>query len=350
MMAAKILYDAIIIGGGPAGLSVALGLGRQTRKCLVISHNVFRNDGIEASHAVLGHDHTHPQEISARARQQIERYGNTSYVDAEIVSARPEEFPQWRNHKGFVVKSKDGQSWSGKTLVLATGVKDILPDLKGYKENWPKNIYQCLFCDGWERRHSQKAVFGDPSAGIFLTAMASMALGLDTEKNRDGSAKVTILTNGPCRADDESLDPAFAKGLKAMLARGVKIDQRKVIALEDADPEEGVYVHLRDESSGAEERLHFGFIVSKPPTTPNAPQLIQELGIELDKGMFGDNIKAAPPFHSTNVPGVFAVGDCGNALTHVTTALATGVSAAGGIVHYLNGMEDADALADIENS
>lgn len=338
------IYDSIVIGGGPGGLSAALGLARQNRTCLVISHKVFRNDGIEASHAVLGHDHIHPQTIWARAREQLVRYGTVSYAQGQVISAQKIKIPQWNNHEGVFVKTKDGQSWTGKTLVLAAGVRDLLPNLVGYRENWPRNIYQCLFCDGWERRQYQKAILCLSDLSMHEAKMASMALGMDEERKEDGSAKVTVLTNGPW--DGTKTDPALEKQIRALVARGVKIDQRKVVKFESAEPEEGVYVHVQDGTSGAEERVFFGFIVSKPPTTVNIPDLIAELGVETDKGMFGDYIKTAAPFQSTNVTGVFAAGDSGSQMTHVTTAMSSGVMAAGGIVHYLNEIADEDALAE----
>lgn len=347
-MAKNTIYDSIIIGGGPGGLSAALGLARQNRTCLVISHKVFRNDGIEASHAVLGHDHIHPQTIWARAREQLVRYGTVSYAQGQISSAHKIKIPQWNNHEGVVVKTNDGQSWTGKSLVLATGVRDLLPDLEGYKENWPRNIYQCLFCDGWERRQDQKAILSLSSFTMHEAGMASMALGMNSERNKDGSAKVTILTNGPW--DINKADPALKKQAEALIARGVKIDQRKVVKLENAELEEGVYVHLQDATSGAEERIFFGFIVNKPPTTVNAQDLIAQLGVETDKGMFGDYIKTAVPFQSTNVKGVFAAGDSGSQMTHVTTAMSSGVMAAGGIVHYLNGVANEDVLAGLSEN
>ncbi|KAK6333670.1 hypothetical protein TWF730_003854 [Orbilia blumenaviensis] len=344
-MASKSLFDAIIIGGGPGGLSAALGLCRQSRTCLVISHKVFRNDGIEASHAVLGHDHTHPQEIWAKARQQIDRYGTTSYAEDEVISAKQQELPEWNSHKGFMVKSKSGQTWLGKTLVLAMGIKDIFPAIEGYKENWPRNIYQCLFCDGWERKDTEKAILAVPMGnGMIPSLMASMCLGMNKEKNSDGSAKVTILTGGPFDFETSNFEPSIVKQLKAVMTRGVKIDQRKVVALESSEPTEGVNVRLQDEN-GEEEKVHFGFVVHKPQTELNGLEIIKELGVETEKGGHGDTIKVIQPFQATNIPGLYAAGDSGVPMTHVTSAMVSGVSAAGGIVHYLNGLDDEDALA-----
>lgn len=347
-MTRAILYDAIIVGGGPGGLSAALGLGRQNRTCIVISHKQFRNDGIEASHAVLGHDHIHPQTIWARGREQIARYGNTTYAEAEVVSAKRERLPQWCDHEGFTVKSKDDRSWTGKTLVLATGVKDLFPNLEGYQANWPRNIYQCLFCDGWERRHVEKAILCLPAFSTMEAGMASMALGQYADRNTDGSAKVTILTNGPW--DINQAESKLAKQVKALVARGVKLDQRKVIKLENGEPgREGVFVHLQDLSSGSEERCFYGFIVHKPKTTMNAADLIQQLGLSTQQGMFGEFLKIESPTQNTNVQGVFAAGDSANNMTHVTTAMSTGVSAAAGVCHYLNEIDSGDALMDAGN-
>ena len=345
MISKYTIYDTLIIGSGPGGLSTALGLGRQSRSCLVITHQRFRNDGIEASHAVLGHDHVHPQKIWARGREQIERYQNTSYAQAEIISAKREALPQWQGKQGFSITSRDGQVFYGKTLVLAMGVKDQLPDLDGYKENWPRNIYQCLFCDGWERRHGDKAILCTSSPGAIDFGMAAMALGQDRARDANGSSKVTLLANAPLA--EKTLDEAAAKKLKGLKAQGVHIDQRRVLKLENAEPErEGVYAYFQDAKNGDVEKQFFSYIVHKPRTELNALPLIRGLGLETTSGPFGDYVKVTSPMQSTDAPGVFVAGDAGALMTHVTTAMANGVAAAGGVVHYLLDIEMEDALAE----
>lgn len=113
------IYDALIIGGGPAGLSTALGLGRVHRTCVVFSDNKFRNQGAHAAHAILTRDHTPPQEIRAIGRDQLERYGNTTFVDTRIENVRKDTS---HDIEMFVAEDGKGQSWIGKTVVLATGV------------------------------------------------------------------------------------------------------------------------------------------------------------------------------------------------------------------------------------
>lgn len=329
------IFHSLIIGGGPAGLSVALGLSRLNRTCLVISHGKFRNDGIEASHSILGHDHIHPQTTWARGREQIDRYGTTTYEDAEIVSAEKSD-----DNGTFLIKSKDGRSWQGKSLVLATGVRDLLPDLPGYAENWPRNIYQCPFCDGWERKDTEKAVLGLTACGMMEVRFARTITNFDG----DGPCKVTILSNG--NTHDEK-DEAVVKSVKTLKNMGVKFDSRKIAQLIDTQPQEGVDVLFEDGS-----KAHFGFLMHKPRTALNAEQIIKQLGLETGPGMFGDVVKAKSPFQDTNVPGVFVAGDVGNAMTHVTVALSTGAGAAAGIVHYLNEQEDrqSDMPKPIDNA
>lgn len=316
-------FDAVILGAGPGGLSTALALARLNLTCAVISNGKFRNEGVEATHAVLGHDHIHPQEIWARGREQIDRYGTATYADANVVSAE-----KLQNGQGFIVKSEDNRTWKGRALMLATGVKDLLPDLKGYAENWPRNIYQCPFCDGWERRDSEKAVLGVQSFGVMEIKMARMISNFDG----DGPSKVTVLTNGNSL---NSGDAAITKTYKALKSQGVKFDHRKVVELINAEPEEGVDVVFE-----GGEKQRFGFIMNKPPTAPNADHLIKQLGIETAPGMFGEIVKTNAPMQSTNVPGVFAAGDLGSSMTHVTVALSSGVSAAAGIINYLNDLID----------
>jgi Pyridine nucleotide-disulphide oxidoreductase len=126
------LHDALIIGGGPAGLSVALGLARQHNSCVVISDSKFRNEGAEAMHAVASRDGERLAVFRPITREQIAKYGNTTFVDMIVIGVSKEGV---NGYDGFRAADKEGRDWIGKKTVFASGSKDISPRIEGYKEN-----------------------------------------------------------------------------------------------------------------------------------------------------------------------------------------------------------------------
>lgn len=145
-MAATKLYDALIVGGGPAGLAAALGLGRLRRSAIVFDSGAYRNAGITAMHTVPSRDGAHPDDFRAVARAQIEgKYTSVEFAapGREIVRAARCEVGaggEDGGYSGFEVADRDGGVWRGRKLVLATGSKDVLPSIDGYTENWPHHM------------------------------------------------------------------------------------------------------------------------------------------------------------------------------------------------------------------
>ena len=134
------IYDALILGAGPAGLSAALGLARVKRTALVLSHQCFRNDGIKAMHTVLGFDGTHPADFRAIGREQIKKYGDDiQFAQGEAIKVRKAVFQD--GYQGFEIEERDGKVWGGRKLVLAMGSRDVFPDIEGYTENWPDSMH-----------------------------------------------------------------------------------------------------------------------------------------------------------------------------------------------------------------
>ena len=134
------IYDALILGAGPAGLSAALGLARVKRTALVLSHQKFRNDGIKAMHTVLGFDGAHPADFRRIAKEQIQKYGyGIHFAEGEAVEVRKASFED--GYQGFEIEARGGEVWRGRKMVLAMGARDVFPDIEGYAENWPNNMY-----------------------------------------------------------------------------------------------------------------------------------------------------------------------------------------------------------------
>lgn len=204
------LYDAIILGAGPAGLSAALALCRVRRTAVVFSTPDFRNKQAYRAHTILSRDHTPPAEIRAAGRSDIDKYGTTKFVERAITTARKLE-----SENLFEVKDQDGETWRGRKIVLAMGSRDILPtDIEGYAEGWGYDIYQCLFCDGIERNDKPAGLLGFPSA-MYLHNISNIL--------QMGCPSVTIFGNGPLKPDEKT-----AEALKVAKAKGATIDERKI--------------------------------------------------------------------------------------------------------------------------
>lgn len=338
------VYDALIIGGGPAGLSTALALARLHRTCAVFTTGTYRNDGAHAAHAIVSRDAIPPAEIRRLGRENLEKYSNTDFFDTTISSMKREEAGP-RSH--FVVGDDTKQQWKGRSVVMATGVKDIFPDLPGYKENWPHNIYQCPVCDGHELADQLFGVLTFPTftpmhAKVVTNAvLLSRPVGTTVDDITD--THVTLFTSGPL----DTSNPEHVAVLDVCDAHGVKVDQRRVTRLEpSSDPQQpGLFVHLEeDKTSDLPTRVYQRFLLHKPPTDLVSPSLVEQLGLETATTPYGTNIKIASPMNATNVPGVFVAGDAGNLITLVSVAMAGGIAASAGVAYHVNTLDDQIAL------
>ena len=128
--------DVLVIGGGPAGLSAATGLARQLYTAVVFDSGVYRNNLAHAMHNVLTWDHQSPAAFRKKGRDDLlKRYTTISFEDTEVKSVA-------KTSSGlFEAKDAEGKSWLGRKLVIATGVRDVFPDIDGYGDCWAKGMY-----------------------------------------------------------------------------------------------------------------------------------------------------------------------------------------------------------------
>ncbi|RYC63013.1 hypothetical protein CHU98_g3183 [Xylaria longipes] len=304
--------DVLILGGGPAGLAVAGGLARQLHTAIVFSSGSFRNSGVPHMHNVPGWDHQSPADFREKSKADIlSRYSTIQFRDVSVASVRKLE------SGGFEVVDDAGEKYEGRKIVIASGIRDIMPGIPGYSELWGKGIFHCLFCHGYEER-------GAASAGVFARGLIGNAMftpPISRMANRLASA-VNVYTDG-----NEALGAEIRAVLKS--TKRFRIENRKIKDLakdSDVQGEAGVLVTLEDGTVNRE-----GFIAHVPDFELNG-SFAKDLGVELAPQ---GHINTIPPFFNTNVPGVYAAGDCATLMKSVPTATMMGSFVAAGLAHTL---------------
>ena len=200
------LLDVMVVGGGPAGLSAALMLGRCRRNVLVLDDGEPRNQASHALHGFLSQDGVSPAHFLSISREQLLPYPSVKILKLRAVDA-------WREGKGFLVHTSDGRSFRGRKLLLAAGVIDHLPSQPGFRELYGISVFVCPYCDGWELRDQPLAVYGkgdDKGAGLAL----EMTL---------WSSDIVLCTDGPSELT--------AQGLRRLAEHGISVRQERIICL-----------------------------------------------------------------------------------------------------------------------
>jgi len=155
------VFDVVIVGAGPAGLSAALVLGRSRRRVLVCDNGSPRNALSHGLHGYLTRDGIKPDDFLRIGREQLEQYETVRFKGTEVIDA---QHPA--DH--FEVTLGDGEKVTSRKLLLATGVVDELPEIEGLPEFYGTSVFHCPYCDGWEMRDQPLAVYGHGENGLGL--------------------------------------------------------------------------------------------------------------------------------------------------------------------------------------
>ena len=337
---AVVVYDAVIIGGGPSGLACALTLGRVRRSVVVLDSQQYRNEAADHMHAFPTNDGRPSAAYLAAARNEVQQYPSVHLPARPIaivaVSNEPlsptsplSDFstPQVTNAESkndsarlFRVTDAVGHSWVARFLVLATGVIDILPSILDFETHWGRSILHCIYCHGYEHRDQSAGVIGGDFANV-SAALTSATL----------FSSITLFCNdefpgtGPAAQILQQRIPGFEK---LLAAKNVAIDRRTIKALTKiSSPGLTPQMELLF-SDGSAARCDI--LLHVPPTTQRADNLGEQLG--LAKAADG-SWELSHPSGKTNVDRVYATGDAAQVFKSVSNAVLTGM-AAGTMVHH----------------
>jgi thioredoxin reductase len=285
------MLDVVIIGGGPAGLSAALMLGRCRRKVLVCDNGHPRNEASHAMHGFISRDGMPPAEFLEVARQELKTYDTVEFRHVTVTSAECQE-------GAFVTTLATGEQLRSRKLLIATGVRDNVPDIEGIKELYGRSVFHCPYCDGWEIRDTPIAIYGQGERGYGL------ALEL-TAWSRD----LVLCTDGPCEIE--------AGKVERLRRNGITIREQRIARLEG---DAGILQRIVFADGGVLERRAMFFTTGQYQQS----ELADSLGCTInDKGTV-----MTGKYETTHLRGLFVAGDASRAVQWVVVAAAEGAEAA----------------------
>jgi thioredoxin reductase len=303
-------YEVIVVGGGAAGLSAALVLGRARRRTLVVDAGEPRNAPAEHMQGFLTRDGVPPAEFLAIGREEIKEYG------VELVRDRVTDIAP-----GFAVTLAGGRVVRARRLVVATGLKDALPGVPGVAERFGKDVLHCPYCHGWEVR--------DQAFGVLATSPLSVHQALMVSQ---WSKDVTLFLHTVAESELSDDD------LRRLAAAGVRVVPGEVAELVMTD-DRLTAVRLEDGTAHARE------VVFTAPRAVPRNGLLERLGAGFQETPFG-SYPVVDGNWQTTVPGVYAVGNAAGFGEQVINAASAGYRAAATINGELL-MSDLDTAAGV---
>lgn len=243
------VLDCIIIGGGPAGLSASLVLGRARREIVLFDDKTNRNRVTDEARGFITRDRTNPQEFREIGLKELDNYPSVSYVNATVT-----EIIKDTDNERFTVKASNKQEYVTEKIILATGIQEVffIPSIRNY---YGKSLFSCPYCDGWEQRDKPLVVIAEKEDHVMHL----------TKLIYNWSKDLVVLTNG----------------LKLSKEAVSQLERRKIKIIEDRIKtligNDG-YLEKIEFESGETVKRSYGFVA---PTYYRPNKLVEMLGCEI---------------------------------------------------------------------
>lgn len=294
------LFDCAIIGGGPAGLNAALIFGRARRNVILLDNNNPRNAVTQESHGFITRDGIKPKEFREIAHKDIGRYPSVICAKREVTSVIKNDN---NNEPSFELVTSEKERYQSKTIIIATGLKDVLPSIENISDYYGRSLFHCPYCDGWELRDKPLVVIiGEQVQGFHFIKIIY-----------NWSKDLIVCTNG---------NPFQNSAQKALLQnKGIKIIESKIKNFVGKNGQTEKVIFENGQSVSREG----GFVM---------PKLIQSSDFGKQLGCQYNPLGgiAVDSFGRTSVQGVYAAGDASVINpAQLIIAAADGVRAAAGV-------------------
>ena len=294
----EVNYDVIIIGGSYAGLSAAMALGRALRNVLIIDSGKPCNRQTPHAHNLITHDGNKPARIAKQALEQVLNYPTISLKKGIAMHA-------FKLDSSFSIETDQGDTFTGRKLLFATGIVDVMPKIPGFDECWGTSVLHCPYCHGYEIRELPTAIFANGEIAYEFAKIIS-----------NWTKELTVLTNGQSQLTPQQIADMNRNNIK------IKETPLKEVVHEGGYLSKVVF----DDGTGLAINAMYAKLAFEQHS--NLPQT---LGCELTEAGF---IKV-DEMQATSVNGIFAAGDNTTMFRSLSIAITAGNKAGAMINHQL---------------
>ena len=283
-------FDVIIIGGSYSGLSAAMALGRALRNVLVIDSGKPCNRQTPHSHNFITQEGKTPEEISTVAKAQVAQYPTVEFYHGVATTAKKEM-------EAFVIATQQNKSFRAKKLILAMGIKDIMPNIAGFKECWGISVIHCPYCHGYEVKHQKTGILANGDIAFHYAQLI-----------RNWTKDLTVFTNGKATFTLEQAQN-LAKHNIPIIEKEVTAVKHHEGKLEQLVFQDGATFSLK--------------AVYARPEFEHHNDIPEQLGCEVNE----QGLIKVDAFQKTSIDGVFSCGDMASPFRAVSHAVASGTTA-----------------------